>query len=1674
LDQNSIVNEILNPYIAGAPVVEASMFFGREDVFNWIERSLAGKYVDNILVLHGQRRVGKTSVLKQIPNFLPEKYIQVFFDLQGRTGTTLERFLWWLASEIVRTLKTEHDLSLPKPDRGTFEDADYLINEFLPGLRSSLGDKVLLLTFDEFDSLDRPEIRETLAQPLIAYLRRLIEMDGLNFIFSIGSSGDKLENMQASYTDFFKSALYRKISFLTRDDCHRLITKPVEGLIRFEKNAVDQIFKITSGHPYFTQLMCHELFSRCQKTGEREISARDVEAVLDDVIERGTVNLKFIWDEASDLEKWVLAALAQMGGGDKQKLTRLLEAQRVRFSDPDLNSAIIRLQDKDVLRPDLSFVIQLMRMWLVANRPMDRVREELVEVNPIANRYIEIGDEYRDRQQYQEAIESYQQALNVDAGNLKAQTSIGSVYMALEDYYEAVTAFNAALQIDDEDVVSRTGYCEANLALGDAAQSTGEMGTALRYYEAILVINAAHTDARQRMASIYQEQAEKFLAKGRDEEALDAFKQAMMSTPEDDRLSTRYEKVLEEKKSEVINAWLAKAEKALSRQRWDEAAEMFEEAIKVDPENRDLQAKLLEVKDAPRQFKLDGYRREAEQAISQGNWEKAIAALETAVLLSPEDSSLADRLAALQEDQLSAQLDFYAQQVDHSLAEEKWDAAIRAVQSAIKLAPEDEIWQRRLDEINQTRHQARLDSLRAQVSTARDNNDWDRAIQYLEELLELEDSEKVRAAIEEARSEKHEVELTSLRSQAECATEAENWSEAVKAWEAYLALSPTDAESVEGQVEHARKYARISSDYEAAQDALRRRRYSKAIELLQGIIRQDPTYKSTSRLLVEAVEANKAIPIWRRPWMYGAIGAIALVILGVIIGPTLLKTFTPDPRVLNPKNNHLYLHSLDAGFETESTWVEARDYCASQGGHLVTIQDVAENEFVYELTNGSSWLGATDEEQEGTWLWVTGEPVQYTNWNVDEPSNLDDEDYLFFEHSPQWRVTSSSDLLTFTCEWDLESATPVSETPEFATLESATSEPSPNPTADLRVLNLSNNHLYLNSRASGMGGHSWEFARDDCASQGGYLVTIQDAAENEFVRELADFMDQSWLGATDIEEEGTWVWITGEPWEYENWNPGEGPDFGENPDYLILNEDSGWSAIDATEVYLSGKTPRLYYVCEWDQEPVTPESIPTQDLRILNPENHHLYRWFGDPTAPSGTNWKSAQSYCEALGGYLVTIQDAAENEFLDELSPGQVWIGATDEEQEGEWVWVTGEPWDYTNWDTSEPSNNDGEHYLYLTWRDVWDDVDLSVQMDFVCEWDPEPEKPEPVPTSTPDTRIFNPENQHFYFYSWGAPNVTPKVWLSAMEYCERQGGYLVSIQDAAENEFIHELLGDLPPTWLGATDEEEDGTWVWASGEPWQYTNWEQGEPSGGDGEHYLTMDYGNGQWNDLESSYAEPLEFVCEWDPDPDWDWGVSAGGTFAPIFEHISDKSPTFEDDFSTSKSEWGVTSVGTLITDMRQDETLWLTNPGSDVAFPVNGLFNATNFVMSFDFFPDKEDSTGVLEVAFRASQNLEIYYKFKFSFSYYGLRDAWLFSQNDGTMTRTSDNGGVSLMNDYNRIQFIVHEEMLGVFVNEELVFEKIDLERWGDENFIIFPTGERVSFDNFRFWDLDEVEFDE
>lgn len=70
---------------------------------------------------------------------------------------------------------------------------------------------------------------------------------------------------------------------------------------------------------------------------------------------------------------------------------------------------------------------------------------------------------------------------------------------------------------------------------------------------------------------------------------------------------------------------------------------------------------------------------------------------------------------------------------------------------------------------------------------------------------------------------------------------------------------------------------------------------------------------------------------------------------------------------------------------------------------------------------------------------------------------------------------------------------------------------------------------------------------------GGNLVTINDAAENQFLVNAFGSNESFWIGFTDAVQEGDWKWINGEPVTYVNWSVTEPNNVG-NEDYGIIND----------------------------------------------------------------------------------------------------------------------------------------------------------------------------------------------------------------------------------------------------------------------------------------------------------------------------------------------------------------------------------------------------------------------------------------------------------------------------------------------------------------------------------------
>lgn len=113
-------------------------------------------------------------------------------------------------------------------------------------------------------------------------------------------------------------------------------------------------------------------------------------------------------------------------------------------------------------------------------------------------------------------------------------------------------------------------------------------------------------------------------------------------------------------------------------------------------------------------------------------------------------------------------------------------------------------------------------------------------------------------------------------------------------------------------------------------------------------------------------------------------------------------------------------------------WVEARAFCEALGGHMATLTTPEENQFVHNFMkeNGftTAYFGLMDEERDRTWVWVTGEPVEYTNWDSNEPSYSTHERYgmYFYKHTKgTWNDSHfyehwDNQEWSYFCEWDLD------------------------------------------------------------------------------------------------------------------------------------------------------------------------------------------------------------------------------------------------------------------------------------------------------------------------------------------------------------------------------------------------------------------------------------------------------------------------------------------------------------------------------------------------------------------------------------------------------------------------------------------------------------------------------
>jgi len=472
-----------NPYIVGSVIDEPDKFFGRQSVFDFIKDNLQQN--TPLITLYGQRRIGKSSVLKQIPQQIPQKisedqFVFIDFDIQVFVGDNRKHPINEILHYLAQRIGEEIESSLIPTAEDIEDDPTIFHEDFLTQIYNILGEKKLVLLLDEFDVLNEANNEGNLEffRLINKWLSKWPER-----LFIITVVGRHLKELP-DLLSFLGGSPYREIRFLDRDSAEMLITRPAQGVVTYHPNAIEEILSLSAGHPYFTQVICYELFNLARERDIWTINAEDVKNIIDKAIERGEGGLAWFWDgfglypEAQVVFSAAAEAQDREERDDQVSYNPRLLLQDYGIITDSLTQVAKEMVDYGFLNESKKVKIELVRRWLLQKHQLKHEITKLAEVNQQdVKNLCSVA-----QNQPQIALQLYEEALGINPNNFQTVTSLAKEYLQVEKFDQAFELYSRAYKfysINDQ----QEGVLQPVFNLATEYSQANNLDKALELYE---------------------------------------------------------------------------------------------------------------------------------------------------------------------------------------------------------------------------------------------------------------------------------------------------------------------------------------------------------------------------------------------------------------------------------------------------------------------------------------------------------------------------------------------------------------------------------------------------------------------------------------------------------------------------------------------------------------------------------------------------------------------------------------------------------------------------------------------------------------------------------------------------------------------------------------------------------------------------------------------------------------------------------------------------------------------------------------------------------------------------------------------------------------------------------------------------------------------------------------
>lgn len=326
LISNQIPISHLAPYETNAPVV-GSRFFGRE-----LERDRILSNPDSNFIVLGIRRIGKTSLLREVKRVLDEQD-------EGGSVQYLDCSDLLSADDFIReVVRKLNPKELPRLE---YQKYVFYFPDFLARMRSMYKGKIVLL-LDEIDNLI---IRQRGDWELLRMLRAATNSGSCQLV--IAGFRDAMQEHNSLDSPFYRFAQEVRLNEFNLRQAHDMIVTPMENLRVHFKNKeeiVGRIYEETAGHPNLIQYYCLILLKQLDQTGKREITPDNL---FDVYLDEGfhTHLLASFLQNTQNREKALIYALLHRASENQMRnffqadMDRMLKEEGIALPQQDLDEA---------------------------------------------------------------------------------------------------------------------------------------------------------------------------------------------------------------------------------------------------------------------------------------------------------------------------------------------------------------------------------------------------------------------------------------------------------------------------------------------------------------------------------------------------------------------------------------------------------------------------------------------------------------------------------------------------------------------------------------------------------------------------------------------------------------------------------------------------------------------------------------------------------------------------------------------------------------------------------------------------------------------------------------------------------------------------------------------------------------------------------------------------------------------------------------------------------------------------------------------------------------------------------------------------------------------------------------------------------------------------------------